>query len=284
MTEVEVPMAGDEEAERDRRRDLESELLDMRSAALGLPTEPGKHTNRLRGSVGANPWRFPVDEDITIVSAKLPQELLAKVPSSDRFDPDYVESYRYADLDSMIELHGHIRAINPDNLVRLKIPEELADDDRSTHLVLLGGVDWNPMTGAIMRRVGVPIRQAERARQEDRGAFEVIGADLVFVPQLDDSGALVDDVAHFLRAPNPFNRGRTVTICNALYGLGVYGVVRALTDARFRDRNAEYLAQRFKDRETFSILCHVPILAGGITVPDWTEAGNRLHEWPEADE
>lgn len=49
----------------------------------------------------------------------------------------------------------------------------------------------------------------------------------------------------FLRAPNPFNQKRTVTLCNGLFGQGVLGAVRALTDERFRDRNANYLAERF---------------------------------------
>jgi transcriptional regulator with XRE-family HTH domain len=268
--------------EGDRRRALEDDLMDLRAAALGLPIRPADgQPNRLRASIGSRPWRFPPDQDITIVCARLPQALLENVPSSNQFDPDFVEAYRYADLDSLIELHGHIRAVNPDNTVRLRVPAELVDDDRSTHLVLLGGVDWNLTTRAIMPRVGVPIRQTNRPTAADRGAFEVVGTDQIFEPSLDQTGGLTDDVALFLRAPNPFNRERTVTICNALYALGVYGVVRALTDGRFRNRNAEFLAQRFADRETFSILCHVPILAGAIKVPDWTEAGTRLYEWPE---
>ncbi|SNY38676.1 Transcriptional regulator, contains XRE-family HTH domain [Paractinoplanes atraurantiacus] len=202
--------------ERDRRLAIEDDLMDLRAAALGLPIRPAdESTNRLRASLGSRPWRFPPDEDITIVCARLPQALLENVPSSDRFDPDFVEAYRYADLDSLIELHGHIRAVNPDNTVRLRVPADLVDDDRSTHLVLLGGVDWNLTTRAIMPRVGVPIRQTSRPTAADRGAFEVAGTDRIFEASWDQAGGLTDDVALFLRAPNPFNRERTVTICNA---------------------------------------------------------------------
>jgi len=271
--------------EHERRQAIHDELIGLRYTALGLAPVggPDPNANLLRASDGATPWRFPVGEAITMVSARLPAELLADLPSSDKFDPDYVESYRYADLDSVIELHGHIRAVNPDNLVKIRVPEELVDDDRSTHLVLLGGVDWNQMTRQLIGRIGVPVRQVRRKAETDRGAFETLDTRERFEPFFDDAGSLTDDVAHFVRAPNPFNRERTLTICNALYALGVYGVVRALTDARFRDRNAQYLAGRFAEESTFSILCHVPILAGAIKVPDWTEAGNRLlHEWPEA--
>jgi hypothetical protein len=272
--------------EHERRQAIEDELIGLRFSALGLAPLAGTdpNVNHLRASDGATPWRFPAGEPITMVSARLPAEMLADLPSSDRFDPDYVESYRYADLDSVIELHGHIRAVNPDSLVKIRVPEDLVDDDRSAHLVLLGGVDWNQMTRQLIGRIGVPVRQARRRAATDHGAFETLDTHERFEPFFDDAGSLTDDVAHFVRAPNPFNRERTLTICNALYALGVYGVVRALTDAQFRDRNAQFLAGRFAEEKTFSILCHVPILAGAIKVPDWTEAENRpLHEWPEAD-
>jgi hypothetical protein len=236
--------------------------------------------NRLRSLPAVTPWRFPVGETITIVSSAVPRDALPNVPWSSKLDPDFVGSYRYADLDSVIELFGHLRAVNPDNPVQIKISDELYDDDRSTHLVLLGGVDGNGMTRDVSGRVGVPVRQAGRVRPDDCGAFEVEGA-AVFEPRF-DGDVLVEDVGHFLRAPNPFDRQRTLTICNAFCALGVYGVVRALTDQRFRDRNAGFLADRFAGHDTASILCRVGVLAGGVTVPDWTQEDVRLHLWPAA--
>ena len=264
------------------RLEREAELLALAASARGqlASTAPSGYTNGLRASAGAKPWRFAVGEVITIVPAALPAERLALVPSSNRFNPDYIESYQYADLDSVIELQGHLRAVNPDNLVQIKLSAELLDDDRTGHLVLLGGVDWNDLTREVHDHLGVPVRQTGRPTDADRGAFEVIGG-RVHEPTLNQHDELTQDVAHFLRARNPFNRERTLTICNALYPLGVYGVIRALTDARFRDRNAKYLARRFGDSEVFSILCRVHMIAGAVTVPDWTWAASRLHEWPE---
>ena len=77
-------------------------------------------------------------------------------------------------------------------------------------------------------------------------------------------------MALFARAVSPFNRKRTVTICNGMYGRGTYGVVRALTDARFRDRNADYLRSRFGDAESYCILSRVPIVDGVTLTPDWS--------------
>jgi transcriptional regulator with XRE-family HTH domain len=259
---------------------LENELLGMRAAALGLAAN-SHLINQLRASAGTAPLRFPPGEDITIVSAQLPADRWP-VPTRP-VDPDYVESYQYADLDSLIELFGHIRAVNPVNQVSIRVPEKLLDDDRSGHLVLLGGVDWNGLVSRMYRRVGVPLRQRSRATDADPGGFE-IGVEPPFevlAPTLEEEDEFTD-VGHFLQAPNPYNTKRTLTIFNASYALGVYGMVRALTDARLRDRNAAYLATRFAQSNVSSILCHVQIIAGGIRVPDWDLPETRLHEWPEA--
>ena len=103
-------------------------------------------------------------------------------------------------------------------------------------------------------------------------------------PVLEENGDRVilrEDVALFARAVNPFNRKRSITICNGMYARGTYGAVRALTDIRFRDRNAEYLQSRFGDSDSYCILMRVPIVNGATLTPDWTDGDNfTLFEWP----
>jgi hypothetical protein len=102
-------------------------------------------------------------------------------------------------------------------------------------------------------------------------------------PHLDTEGHLLEDVAlFFYRGVTPFNRKRTLIVCSGVFGRGTLGAVRALTDARFRDRNAAYLRRRFGDAESFSVISQVPVLDGVGQTPDWTLEENRLHEWPEA--
>jgi hypothetical protein len=56
-----------------------------------------------------------------------------------------------------------------------------------------------------------------------------------------------------------------------MYGRGTYGAVRALTDAKFRDRNEEYARKKFPASPTFGILMRVRINPNGAVVtPDWT--------------
>ena len=56
-------------------------------------------------------------------------------------------------------------------------------------------------------------------------------------------------------------------------------------NARFRDRNEEYVEKRFGGFPCFSLLMKVSVaLNGEALTPDWTLADTRLHEWPESGE
>lgn len=232
-------------------------------------------------------WHFPYDQDVTIVCAPLPPNMLAGVPFTDPGNPDYLRMARFADLDTLIELYGHIRALNPDNTVKCRTSDELRPDDFTSHLVLIGGVDWNTATRDMFLRVEIPVSQRDRPGDDDFGAFVVHdegGEEVLFEPQVEQFGTtktLVEDVAHFYRGPNPYNSKRTVTFLNGMFGRGTFGAARALTDPRFRDRNEAYVRGRFDGSGPFSVLSRVPVVNGRVVTPDWTIPHNRLHEWPE---
>ncbi|QKV74988.1 helix-turn-helix domain-containing protein [Amycolatopsis sp. Hca4] len=268
----------DELSDEERRRydELLEELLWLRDGREGA------------GYPETDVWRFPENEDVTIVSAQLPPDLRQHLTYADPESADFVSLYTYADPDALIELFGHIRAVNPNHHVSFHTTEELTPDHYTTHLVLLGGVDWNTVTRDVIERVDLPVKQV--ARDDDSptsspGGFLVKhdGGSELFPPLLDSEGHLLEDVAHFYRGVSPFNRKRTVTVCNGMYSRGTLGAVRALTDERFRDRNQAYLRSRFGEAEFFSIISRVPVVGGKGLTPDWTVAENRLHEWPEAE-
>ncbi|MFE9746321.1 XRE family transcriptional regulator [Saccharothrix saharensis] len=265
-----------------QRDELLRELTDLRAA---VEREDG--TTPAHDRANRDFWYFDDRYDITIVVAQLPADMRAKMPYSDPTQPDYVELYTYADLDALIELHGHIRALNPRSQVNFRIASDLAPDDYTTHLVLLGGVDWNLVTRELLDRVDLPITQVARHDMAEAGGFVVHapgGDERLYAPRLGNHGGhevLLEDIGHFYRGTNPFNHKRTVTICNGQYGRGTLGVVRALTDGRFRDRNAEYLNQRFPGLTSYSILTRVMVVNGQVVTPDWNLPENRLFEWPE---
>lgn len=231
----------------------------------------------------ADPLRYGEDELVTIVCAPLPADMRASMPYADRLDPDHVELYTYADLDALFELTGYLRQVNPRNRFAIKLASDMDRLDLYTHLILLGGVDWNELTRHLLDTLPIPVTQV--SRDGEAGAFEVVdhGEHRSLVPTLSFEGGrqvLREDVAHFCRAPNPYNNARTVTMFNGMYGRGTHGVVRALTDARFREANARYLERRFAGSGIASLICRVSIPGGIVATPDWCDPHARLHEWP----
>jgi transcriptional regulator with XRE-family HTH domain len=272
-----LPVSQLTEDERTLREKLLRELTELRTDAIKEPIRSAP-----AATTGTGLWHFPNLEAVTIVCAKLPADLLREGFSySDPESPDHVELYKFADLDALVELFGHIRAMNPNTVVHFRTAPDLTPDDYTTHLVLLGGVDWNVVTRDLLARLEVPVRQVVRTEESGEvGGFEVDGHPDLFAPQLDARGRLVEDVAHLYRGLNPFNAKRTVTICNGMYGRGVVGAVRALTDVKFRDRNEAYLKARFENMDAFSIISRVSVVMGQVLTPDWTVDETRLHEWP----
>ena len=270
------------DAERARHDELLRELTSLWDEVKGHKPGPPAVDVFAHGH-----WHFPPDEDITIVCSALPEEYLKRMPYTDPKAPDYVNLYKYADLDALLELFGHLRAANPLSAVRVRTAAELREDDYTTHLVLLGGVDWNPTTAELMHRLDVPVRQLAREDDSEPGGFRIGKgkSGQLFSPVLDvqeGREVLAEDVAHFFRAPNPLNENRTVTICNGMYARGVYGAVRALTDKRFRDRNERYLRDRFAHGKPFSIVTRVKVFLGKTVTPDWRGGEDVLHEWQAA--
>ncbi|GLY02589.1 helix-turn-helix domain-containing protein [Actinoplanes sp. NBRC 101535] len=282
------------EDERRMRDELHTELLSLRlfgaeHREAGEPASfeplPLPLVGPTTDTIGGGTWFFPDQRPIIIVSGSLPRRFRERMPYTDAKDPDYVRAYSLADLDAVLEVHGHIRAVNPAAEVRIRRSEEMVEDDFTSHLVLIGGVDWNPVNRDITRRLALPISQQMRSSDDDFGCFSHRDGE-TFQPVVDEgNGSLLEDVAHFFRGKSPYNARRTVTLCNGMFGRGTYGAVRALTDAKFRDRNETYIRQRFQDPSTFSILMRVRINPNGAVVtPDWTQDEARLHEWPAVSE
>jgi transcriptional regulator with XRE-family HTH domain len=269
--------------------ELKQELRQRRSAAMrpgtGTAVSEPEAVNVVTNSLNSGPWRFRDGNDVTIVCPQWPADMLEKIPYTNIEEPDYIELLTYSELDTLFELYGHIRAANPSNQVNLRSADRLASDDYTSHLVTLGGVDWNEVTSSAVERLDLPVRQIADWDTEGGQYFEVDdGTDdpAQYRPILDNSSSpplLVEDVALFARGVNPFNQKRTITICSGMYGRGTYGAVRALTDKRFRDRNAEHLRSKFAHSEAYCILTRVPIVNGQTMTPDWTNSAYTLFDW-----
>lgn len=253
---------------------LEAELLRLRSAASGESLEEQSTFNRS--------WLFQDGGRVTFVCAQLPPSVIGLF--GDPKNPNYTKLQTYADIDALIELFGHIRAENPTVKVHFGTPAEMEPDDLTGHLVVLGGVVWNEITGRLFEMAKLPVRQVDRGLES--GEIFVAGAgnkEREFWPKWQDQDRkmLSEDVGLLARVPNPLNANRTLTICNGIHSRGVYGAVRTLTDAELRDGNESYISTNFGDARSFGILMSVKVLENQAMTPDFNSPDVVLYQWPQ---
>jgi|tagenome__1003787_1003787.scaffolds.fasta_scaffold20905108_2 transcriptional regulator with XRE-family HTH domain len=302
------------------RSSLLDELLRMREETLDRP-----HTQyRETGELGGRFWYFPDGQPVTILCTPLSAAQLGfKVPGGDGLaglppavqyatnptHPNAVRNLANGDVDSLLELVGHIRAENPTADVRWLTYDRITNADQLTgHLVVLGGGDlMNTLlpdgeistVRSLMDGLEIPVRtrfpgagdeefDGEFVVQVDDRGDPTYGAESeeVYKPRfvrnegaegrpraiVRDAPQLRSDVALIVRKPNWLNPSATVTIMSGMFSRGTYGAVRAFTDAKFRSRNERWLESNL-DQDDFWMLVQIPVIAGENTVtPDLDRA------------
>jgi hypothetical protein len=182
-----------------------------------------------------------------------------------------------------VELHGHVRAANPGTDVYLKAAPDVKADDLSGHIVIIGGIGWNDVTQRLMDLTRLPVGQVEDPGSTTGEIFVAFANDekLRYFPQWSPgTGELTEDVGLLVRMPNPLNSNRTLTMCNCIHSRGVLGAVRALTDARLRESNEQYIARKFCKEAQFGILMRVQVIEGETMTLDFNVQGTVLYQWP----
>jgi hypothetical protein len=239
-------------------------------------------------------WHFTDNGPVTLICAELPADE-SNGAASLAVKPELYGaaevcrrrcSSRATRSRSRVELHGHVRAENPEMAVHFMMPSEVDHDNLTGHIILIGGIVWNEITERVSRMAELPVRQVEHPRLQSGEIFLADGADSKekeFWPQWTDSEPrlLVEDVGLLARVPNPLNSSRTLTICNGIHSRGVYGAVRSLTDPHLRDSNERYIAANFGYSASFAILMSVQVIRNRAMTPDFSSAGAVLYRWPE---
>jgi transcriptional regulator with XRE-family HTH domain len=253
--------------QRGTREDLYQELMTLR--AMESSSQPADSVEDL--------WRFPVAEPVRLVVGQLEGTIH---PYAARTDPNFTDLLSFADLDALIELHGHVRMKNPESDVRFVRADRLAAaDNLASHIVMIGGPGLNDTLLQIFSQTNLPITQREDASVENGEVFFVEGEEKPNLPTFEGK-RLVEDVGLFARLTNPYNTARTLSWCSGTFSRGVYGAVRILTDPDLRDQNSVYLSERFAGTAQFAVLARVPVILGGALTPDLQNEKIRLVEWP----
>jgi hypothetical protein len=259
--------------EQDRFQELLQELVTLREQAGPHPAEdaPGQPLSM---------WHFPDGSRITLVCSRLPDE--RRPVSAEPGNLQYVRSSGLADLDTLIDIYGAIRAFNPTSRIVFTAAQELTKRDVTNHMVVIGSQAWEIVSRWFSRIFPIPIDPAD---PDERGVIVVRppGGEKREFPYTVIDGQLVEDVGFFARGANPSAPLRTLTVCGGITTRGVHGAALCFIDWEMRDRNHDYLIPRFPDRSTYCIVMKVPVINGDPIAPDLSKEENILFEWSSAE-
>ena len=251
----------------------------------------GLHPSHQRqdASIGRRPepMSFTDAGSVVIICPEAPKDAVGPLAAENHIN--YTRLHNYADLDALIELFGHLRALNPERAVLYRLSSDVHQAELQNHMILLGGIGWNSTMGRILAQVEkLPIEQVEVDELRTGEVFRVkqLGDrdQKMFFPvtvEINGRMELVEDLAFLAQLKNPFNVNRTLTIFNGVHSRGVVGAVLSLTDETLGPSNEEYLSQRFGDGE-FALLAKVPIVSGRPLAPDLQNPDMRLFEWSDS--
>jgi hypothetical protein len=224
-------------------------------------------------------WRFPDNSRITLVSYRHSADLLP--PYADPDHRNYVRLSGLADLDTLIDIYGEVSKYNPASEAEIKAAQDLTWREVESHLVLIGGLTWKTVIPWFSQNFPIPI---EAEDPFERGAIVVRnsdGGEREFRSRIVGDGR-AEDVGFFARGKNPEEPLLTLTICGGITTRGVQGAAKCFIDPEMRDRNEEYLQQRFPDGSTYCIVMRVQVVHQDVRTPDLSKEDDRFFEWCDA--
>ncbi len=252
-----------------RRDELQRELLGLRARAES-------HQGAPLPVRAESMWHFPDGSRITLACSRLPSGL--RPPQANPDDLNYVRFSGLADLDSLVDVYGAIRAFNPTSRVFIMAAGDLRQRDVANHLVVIGGLAWKTVQPWFSRIFPIPIKAEDPAERNAIVVVDPDGGEREFKNIIVD-GVLVEDVGFFARGENPAAPLRTLTVIGGITTRGVHGTARCFIDPEMRHRNKEYLNPRFPDGSTYCLVMRVPVVNRDPLTPDLAIEENRLFEW-----
>lgn len=279
------------DVERERELELYEELLGLRERAQSTDITP--LAPEPRNSI----WQFPATQGLTIVCSRAPDP----PPYAERTHLNFTPAASFADLNSLIVVHGQLRADNPASKIQTVLPEELDQDTAFNDLVLIGGAavakaakidvaivddvipDTNTASQAVNRLVpDIPLPVAEEIPGTGTGTHRFkcsVGDQQRVFESLHDNGVLVEDVGLFARGPHPHIPGQTVTLLSGITSRGVYGAALCCIDEKLRKVNENYLRDALRTVDEFCILMRVPVQNHTALPPNLSNSKNCLWQW-----
>jgi transcriptional regulator with XRE-family HTH domain len=255
------------------RDDLTPDELGERARILGeLTALHAVATGTVPAPEAWNPWRFPDHAPVRLVCGSQPDA--DRITAAQQDDHDFVALNRYADLDAMVDLYGHLRAENPGSDVQHRLVTELTADDLRAHLVVVGNLPRLQDRHGVLGEVELPVRQIPHDGKGGR-AFELRNPPhdqvLPTFATVHPHHPLIEDVGFLFRCESAIDRTLTMSFCSGLFTRGAVGAVRTLADPRLRELNASWMLPRFGRSSGYGLLMRVPVHGPHVITPNLTD-------------
>ncbi len=211
-------------------------------------------------------WGLRADQSVTLVFPELPEHERPKFASAS--NPDHIRLHRFADLDSLFELKAFFTRQFPGISVQEFTWQDVPDSALIEDIIVVGGIAYNPFMADAMDRLDSPFRQlAAPAGEPD--ALVARSSNEEYRPEHSAGGSVTADFGFFAKAPNPFNRDRSMVLINGVLTHGVLGAAKCFSDLEAGPRNCESVLDTLDNRPPqFAVLVRVAVLANRVKVPE----------------
>jgi hypothetical protein len=221
-------------------------------------------------------WAFPKGEAVNIVCSEAHQDV--RPPYAHPSHLNYSHYARYADLDTLIDVHGQVMRDNPESLVQILPPDPFEGQETLQHLVIIGGDAVIKATRWFIDRINMPaVRQVG---EKYIFTFEQDGETKEFKSSYED-GIMTQDVGLFARCRHPSSPGRVVTLLSGITSRGVHGAALCFTNPIMKHTNEQYIVDHFGTASAYCLLFHVNVRNSKAQAPNLTADGVLLYDWSD---
>lgn len=220
-------------------------------------------------------WGFKDGDSVIVVCSELdnPEERQHVEPR------EFIYSLKYGDVDAYFEVMLTLLRLYPSIKLRSMSSGEAETTrlDLSSHIVVIGGPDYNALTRRIL---SWGITQFEyRSPYVDVKPVQCPPDEIVIYDRLHDKEyCYLDDYhdyGYFERIINPYNPDKYIILIGGCHTIGVTGAIRAFSMAESREgeipstvlRNAEMVAKHIGKAKTFAVLVDVERIGQTISTP-----------------
>ena len=191
---------------------------------------------------------------------------------------EFIYTYKYGDVDAYFEVIVTLLRLFPNIKLKISSSGEAKGEPKNLarHLILIGGPDYNSMTGRILKKKRTQYAYKSPYVEE---VSEVNPNEIVIYDRINGEEFCEftneGDYGYFERIVNPYNPKTNIILLGGCHTIGVTGAVKAFSmfENQQKERwsivlgNAKKVAKMISKKTEFSVLVSVERFGQTISVP-----------------